>query len=141
MSLSSNPALDEIDIFSLLAVGRIGKDIERFGGGIGAAEATAFLAGEFRDVFEERLRTITGLDRVQVAPHVSRVTGTITPQLTVAKRLLGDRLHVIYSTAVGAEEEQLLQLQYSLTENTSLVGLRDERGGIGGDIKFRFEFK
>ncbi len=141
MSLSSNPALDEIDIFSLLAVGRVGKDIERFEGGIGATEATAFLTGEFQDVFEERLRTITGLDRVQVAPHVSRATGTIAPQLTVAKRLLGDRLYVTYSTTVGTGEEQVLQLEYNLTKNASLVGLRDERGGMGGDIKFRFEFK
>jgi len=141
ISLSSTPALDEMDIFSLLAVGRVEKDIEGPEGGIGITQATAFLAGEFQDVFEERLKTITGFDRVQVDPYVSRTTGTITPRLTVAKRLLGDKLHVIYSTAVVTGEEQVLQLEYNLTKNTSLVGLRDERGGMGGDIKFRFEFK
>jgi translocation and assembly module TamB len=141
MSLSSTPALDEMDIFALLTVGRVRKDITGLEGGIGITEATAFLAGEFQDVFEERLKTITGFDRVQVDPYVSRTTGTITPRLTVAKRLLEDRLYVTYSTAVGAGEEQVLQIEYNLTKNTSLVGLRDERGGMGGDIKFRFEFK
>jgi translocation and assembly module TamB len=141
MSLSSTPALDEMDIFALLTVGRVGKDIERFEGGIGITEATTFLAGEFRDVFEERVRAITGFDRVQVEPYVSRTTGTIAPRLTVAKRLLGDRLHVTYSTTVGVGEEHVMQLEYNLTKNASLVGVRDERGGTAGDIKFRFEFK
>jgi len=65
----------------------------------------------------------------------------VTPRVTIAKRLLGDKLYVTYSTAVGTGEEQVLKLEYTLGKNTSLVGLRDERGGIGGDIKFRFEFK
>jgi autotransporter translocation and assembly factor TamB len=63
------------------------------------------------------------------------------PRVTVSKRLLGDKLYVTYSTAVGAGEEQVLKLDYTLGKNASLVGIRDEKGGIGGDIKFRFEFK
>jgi len=142
MALSSSPALDEMDIFSLLTVGRIGKEIKGLEGGIGLSEATSFLAGEVHDVFEERLKTITGFDRVQVDPYVSKTTGTIAPRVTVAKRLLGDKLYVTYSTGVGgATEEQVLQLEYNVTKDTSLVGRRDERGGMGADVKFRFEFK
>lgn len=142
MALSSSPALDEMDIFALLTVGRLGKDIKGLEGGIGIGEATSFLTGEIHDVVEERLKTITGFDRVQVDPHVSKTTGTIAPRVTVAKRLLGDKLYVTYSTGIGGTaEEQILQLEYNLTKGTSLVGRRDERGGLGGDIKFRFEFK
>jgi hypothetical protein len=32
-------------------------------------------------------------------------------------------------------------LEYLLSKNSSLVGVRDAQGGIGADIKFRFEFK
>lgn len=141
LSLSSSPALDETDIFSLLTVGQMGKHLKGLEGGIGAGEATAFITGKLQDVFEERLKTITGFDRVQVDPYVSKSTGTVTPRVTIAKRLLGDKLYVTYSTAVGTGEEQVLKLEYTLGKNTSLIGLRDERGGIGGDIKFRFEFK
>jgi translocation and assembly module TamB len=141
LSLSSSPTLDETDIFSLLTVGQMGKHLKGLEGGIGAGEATSFITGKLQDVFEERLKTITGFDRVQIDPYVSKSTGTVTPRVTIAKRLLGDKLYVTYSTAVGTGEEQVLKLEYMLGKNTSLVGLRDERGGIGGDIKFRFEFK
>lgn len=141
LSLSSTPALDEIDIFSLLTVGQIGRHIKGLEGGIGAGEATAFVTGKLQDVFEERLKTITGFDRVQIDPHVSQSVGTVVPRVTVSKRLLGDKLSVTYSTPVGAGEEQVLKLDYKLWENASLVGIRDEKGGISGDIKFRFEFK
>ncbi|MFZ6008418.1 MAG: translocation/assembly module TamB domain-containing protein [Nitrospirota bacterium] len=141
LSLSSSPALDETDIFSLLTVGQMGKHLKGLEGGIGAGEATSFITGKLQDVFEERLKTITGFDRVQIDPYISKSTGTVTPRVTIAKRLLGDKLYVTYSTAVGTGEEQVLKLEYTLGKNTSLIGLRDERGGIGGDIKFRFEFK
>ena len=143
LSLSSDPPLEEMDILALLTVGKGGKELKATGGGIGATEATSFLAGELQDVFEERLKTITGFDRLQVGPYVSKTTGTVEPRVTVSKRLLGDRLYVTYSSTLGsaATEQQIFKLEYLLDKNISLVGSRDERGITGGDIKFRFEFK
>jgi translocation and assembly module TamB len=139
--LSSSPVLDEVDILALLTVGRFGEGLKGLEGGIGAAEATAFITGQMQDVVEERLRDITGFDRIQIDPSVSETTGTITPRITVSKRLLGDRLFVTYSTPVGTAEEQVVKLEYLLQKNISLIGIRDEKGIIGGDIKFRFEFR
>jgi translocation and assembly module TamB len=144
LSLSSDPPLEEMDVFALLTVGKEGKELQQsLGGGISSREATSFLAGELEGIFEERLKTITGFDRLQVGPYVSKITGTVEPRVTVSKRLLGDRLYVTYSTTMGsaATEEQILKLEYLLDRNISLIGSRDERGIVGGDIKFRFEFK
>jgi len=141
LSLVSDPPLEETDILSLLTVGQIGKQVKGLEGGIGAGEAAAFLTGKVQDVFEERVKSITGIDRVQVDPYVSKTTGTAGPRLTASKRLLGDKLFVTYTSAVGSTEEQALKLEYILDKNISLIGVRDEKGSIGGDIKFRFEFK
>ncbi len=119
----------------------MGKELKGFEGGIGAGEATAFLTGKFQDVFEDRLRNITGFDRIQVDPYVSTSTGTVGPRVTVSKRLLGESLFVTYTSSVGSTEEQIIKLEYILGKNVALVGERDEKGGMGGDIKFRFEFK
>lgn len=140
-SISSDPPLNEADIVSLLTVGQIGKNLKGLEGGIGAGEATSFLTGKLQDVLEERLKTVTGFDRVQIDPYISKSTGTVTPRLTVAKRLMNDKLYVTYSTSVATGEEQVWKLEYPIGANTSLVGARDERGGLGGDVKFRFEFK
>jgi hypothetical protein len=141
MALSSDPVLKEMDILSLLTVGQTGGELKGLEGGIGAGEATSFVTGKLQDVVEERLRTITGLDRMQIDPHVSKKTGTVEPGVTFSKRLLGDKVFVTYTTAVRSSEEQIIKLEYFLTKKISLVGLRDERGIVGGDVHFRFEFK
>ncbi len=141
LSLSSDPHLEESDILALLTVGQVGKQLKGLEGGIGAGEATSFITGKVQDVIEERLRSITGLDRFQVEPYVSNKTGTVGPQVTVSKRLIGDKLFVTYSNPIGSTEEQIIKLEYLLEKNVSLIGIRDEKGSLGGDIKFRFEFK
>ncbi|MEW6584425.1 MAG: translocation/assembly module TamB domain-containing protein, partial [Nitrospirota bacterium] len=141
LSLTSDPHLEEVDIFSLLTVGQFGKDIQGLKGGIGAGEATSFLTGKVQDVVEERLRSITGLDRFQVEPYVSKVSGTVGPRVTVSKRLVGDKLFLTYANPIGSTEEQVIKLEYLLSKTVSLVGFRDEKGSVGGDLKFRFEFK
>jgi translocation and assembly module TamB len=141
MSLSSDPPLKEMDVLALLTVGQIGTGVKGLEAGIGAGEATSFVTGKMQDVLEERLRSITGLDRFQVDPYVSKTTGTVEPRVTVSKRLMGEKVFVTYTTGVGALEEQIIKLEFFMTKNVSLVGVRDERGITGGDIRFRFEFK
>jgi autotransporter translocation and assembly factor TamB len=141
LTLTSDPPLGEVEILSLLTVGEFGESLSGLEGGIGAAEATSFLTGKFQDVVEERLKSITGFSRFQIDPYVSKTTGTVAPRITVSKRLMSDRLFVTYSTAVGATEEQELKLEYLLSNHISLLGARDELGTLGGDVKFRFEFK
>jgi len=140
LSLFSSPHLSEMDILALLTVGQITKELKGFEVGVGAAEATAFLAGRLHDVIEERLKNITGFDRFQVDLSTS-TPGSISPRVTVGKRLLGEKIFATYSTPIGTAEEHVLKLEYIISKNLSLVGLRDERGGIGADLKFRFEFK
>ncbi len=141
MSLSSDPVLKEMDILSLLTLGQTGDQLKGLEGGVSAGEATSFVTGKLQDVVEERLRSITGLDRFQVDPHVSRLTGTVEPRVTVSKRLFGDKMFVTYSSPAGSGEEQIVKLEYFLNRTTSLVGTKDERGITGADVKFRFEFK
>jgi translocation and assembly module TamB len=130
-----------MDILALLTVGQTGGELKGLEGGIGAGEATSFVTGKLQDVLEERLKTITGLDRFQIDPHVSKTTGTAEPRVTVSKRLLQDKVFVTYTTGVGSREEQIVKLEYFMNKNLSLIGVRDERGILGGDIRFRFEFK
>ncbi len=141
LSLSSEPLLDEIDILSLLTVGELGSKLKGFEGGIGASEAASFLTGKLQETLEERLRNITGFDRIQVEPYVSETTGTIGPKITVSKRLLANRLYVTYTTSLGNATEQSLKVEFFLSDNISLVGERDELGTLGADIKFRVEFR
>lgn len=139
LSLSSEPPLDEVDIIALLAVGETGTALKGYGGGIGAAEASSFLTGQLQETLEQRARFYTGIDRVQISPYVSK-TGEIGPRVTVGKKL-GDRLSILYSSAVGSRESDVIKIEYELNRKVLLVGEKDERGSMGGDIKFRFQFR
>lgn len=141
LSLASDPPLKEMDILALLTVGQTGGELKGLEGGIGAGEATSFVTGKLQDVIEERLTSITGLDRLQIDPYVSKTTGAVEPRVTVSKRLLGDKMFVTYTASVGSAEEQIIKLEYFLNKRVSFVGVRDERGILGGDVRFRFEFK
>ncbi|MCX8031392.1 MAG: translocation/assembly module TamB domain-containing protein [Thermodesulfovibrionales bacterium] len=141
LSLTSDPHLNENDIFSLLTTGYLGKQMKGLEGGLGTTEATYFLMGKFQDVLEERVKTVIGIDRINIDPQISKTTGTINPRVTLGKKIIGDKLYVTYSASTGVGEEQILKLEYFFDKNISFVGVRDERGSVGGDIKFRFEFR
>ena len=140
LAFSSQPYLEQMDILSLLTTGNLsGSSSPGIEGGVGASEASSFITGQFEDVITKRLKSITGFDRFQIEPYVSS-TGTVTPRITVSKRLLGDRLFVIYSAPIGTED-QIMRLEYAVTPSVSLIGSRDDTGDIGGDIKYQFRFR
>lgn len=139
LTLSSEPPLDEVDIIALLAVGETGTALKGYGGGIGAAEASSFITGQLQETIEQRARLYTGIDRVQISPYVSK-TGEIGPRVTVGKKI-GERLSILYSSAVGSKESDVVRIEYELSNRVSIVGEKDERGSMGGDIKFRFHFR
>jgi hypothetical protein len=141
LSMSSDPHLEEPDILSLLAGGQLGTQSKGLEAGIGAGAASSFLTGKVQDVLEERLRTLTGVERFQVEPYVSSKTGTVGTRVAVSKRLIGDKLFVTYANPIGTSEAQVIKVEYLLEKNISLIGNRDEIGGLGGDIRFRFQFK
>lgn len=141
LSLTSDPVLDEVDILSLLTVGKLGEQLRGIEGGIGAAEAASFLAGSLQETVEERIRNLTGFDRFQVEPYVSESTGEVGPKITVSKRLLSDRLYVTYTTSLGEITQQFLRLEFLVNKSISLVGEREEDGTLGADIKFHFDFR
>lgn len=141
LTLVSDPPLSERDILSLLAFGKTGEELTGKTGDVSKGEAASFATGAFQDIFERRARSLTGLDRFQVDPYMSKAN-TPVPRVTVGKELVKDRLTMSYSSNLQtATAEQAIRMEYRLNENVSLVGEMNEYAMVNGDIKFRFEFK
>ncbi len=142
LALSSNPPLkDENEILCLLTFRRPCKEVETASKEIGAAEASALVAGEIETIITDKVEAITGIDRIQVDPYYSSTKAGSGPQITVSKRLLEDKLYVTYVTTLDPSQEQLIQMEYTISNNVSLIGQRDELGRAGADLKFHFEFR
>jgi len=46
-------------------------------------------------------------------------------------------LTVLYETNVTSTQQQVIQIEYNVNRNISVVGLRDQNGTFGMDIKFK----
>ncbi|MHB8844675.1 MAG: translocation/assembly module TamB domain-containing protein [Nitrospirota bacterium] len=137
----SEPPLSDSNILALLALGRTSDELKGMESNVGVGEATSFATGKFQDILESRARSLTGLDRFQVDPYISK-TDVAVPRVTVGKEVVQDRLFMTYSSNVGASTpEQVFRIEYILNRNMSLVGEQNELGNLGADVKFRFEFK
>ncbi len=137
----SEPSLIDTDILSLLALGKTGMELKGKESGVGVGEAASFASGQFQDIFERQSRSLTGLDRFQIDPYISR-SDTSVPRVTVGKELVKNKLYATYSSNVGASySEQMFRIEYILNKHFSLIGARDDLGSNGADIKYRFEFK
>jgi translocation and assembly module TamB len=136
----SDPPLSEMDVMSMLALGKTSADLKGKGTEVGMSEAASLATGQFQDIFEQRARSLTGLDRFQVDPYLSKDTSV--PRVTVGKELVQDKLYFTYSSNVGTTTpDTVFRIEYVLDKHFSLVGEQNELGTIGGDVKFRFEFK
>ncbi|HTR44492.1 MAG TPA: translocation/assembly module TamB domain-containing protein [Thermodesulfovibrionales bacterium] len=140
LSLSSTPSLDQAEILSLLTGGTLSREPKGIQSGIGVSTATSFLSGQVQSLTQERVRSITGIDRIGVESSVSRITGKTEQRVAVSKRL-GDRVTVTYSTALGSVATDVIKVEYTIGSKVSLIGIRDEVGALGGGVKFRFGFK
>ena len=140
LAFFSDPPLSETDTLALLTTGQTGKGAEGIEGGIAAGEATALLTGGIQDTVEEQFQYYTGIERFEIEPHTT-TEGAFVPKVTIGKRLFENKLYVIYSTAIGTTEENIIKLEYKIDKNLSLIGSRNEIGSAGVDLKYRFEFK
>ena len=149
LSLSSFPSLPKDDILALLATGKTYADLETIRGGAGAEAGDfavdQFLGGTVNQLtgFVERpVEELTGT-RLRVDPYLNGANARTSSgtRLTAERHLLNERVLVIYSTTLDPTEEDLIRMIYEINKNISLVGNRDDTGQIGGDIRFRFEFR
>jgi autotransporter translocation and assembly factor TamB len=142
LTLSSDPPLGDHEILALLTFGKEPEEIDESSMEIiGASEAIDILTGELQVAVEEKVKALTGIDRIQVDPYYSSTKSASTARVTVSKRLWEDSLYVTYATTMDASGEDIIQVEYIINDNVSLVGVRDELGIVGGDLKFRFEFR
>jgi autotransporter translocation and assembly factor TamB len=142
LTLSSDPPLrDQIEVLAILTFGRRPEDISQASAEIGTAEAATMVISEELQWLTTPFETITGADRFQVDLYASSTRATVEPRLTVEKRLWEDKVLVTYMKALDPSTEDIIRMEYLLGRNVSLIGERDELGSVGGDLKFRFEFR
>jgi translocation and assembly module TamB len=127
----SEPPLTEADIFNLLALGRTQEESQIYQEQqvqAGSDPTTsALLGGALNATVGNRVNKLFGAGSVKIDPSFVGTLGSSTARITVQEPL-SKQLTLVFATNVNQSAQQLIQVQYQMTENTQLVATRDETG-------------
>lgn len=140
----SEPPLSEQDIFSLLALGRTQEEQQIYSNQLSQAgansAANALLGGALNATVSNRIQSLFGGGSVKIDPTYISGVGNATARITVEQQI-SKNVTLTYATNVNSTAEQLIQGQINLTQNLSIVGVRDEVGVFSMLIKLRRRYK
>jgi translocation and assembly module TamB len=148
LAYRSDPPLPANDIITLLALGQTSSEATTRSGGTsqsGTAGASAILSEAVSSQLGGRLERLFGITRFRVDPGLTGVGSTGSEQNAAARvtveQQIARNLTITYVSNVSSTQQQVIQVEYNVDRNVSIVGLRDQNGTFGIDIKIKKRFK
>jgi translocation and assembly module TamB len=144
LNYRSDPPLPDSDIIALLALGSPGESSAlRSQSASQNYGATALLSEAISSGLGGRIEHLFGVSQFRVDPFVA---GTATESNAAARitieQQVKNKLTITYSTnAATSNQYQLIQVEYAVKRDLSVVFLRDINGTNGLDIKWVKHFK
>jgi translocation and assembly module TamB len=140
----SEPPLTEADIFNLLALGRTQEEAQLYQEQqtqVGADPTTnALLGGALNATVASRVGKLFGAGSVKIDPAFIGTLGNSSARITVQEPL-SKQVTLVFATNVNETAQQLIQVQYQLSEEYSLVATRDESGVFSIVFKIRKRYR
>ncbi len=143
VAFRSDPPLPTTDILSLLALGfsrRPGEMSTVAGGPLPTVEAGALLSEALSSQVTGRVQRLFGTSHIKIDPNVGGPGNAGGARVTVEQQIRRD-LTITYVTNTASSQYRIIQFDWALSENTSLVGVRDQNGIFGMELKFRHRFR
>lgn len=145
LAYRSDPPLPTNDIIALLALGSTSQESQLRGPTGGQSPelgATSLVSEAISSQLGGRLERLFGIRRFRLDPALA---GTGNEQnagarVTVEQQVTRD-LVITYSSNVTSTQQQVIQVEYAVSRDVSIIALRDQNGTFGLDVKFKKRFK
>ena len=138
----SDPPLPEADIVALLAVGQTREQSAQLAqSGNTAFSQTAsnlILSEALNAAVSNRVQKLLGVSKIKVDPQGlnTETNPTRGPQVTIEQQIVNN-FTLTYSQNVSQASQQIIQGEYYVRKNVSIVGTRDQNGVISFDLIIR----
>jgi translocation and assembly module TamB len=139
----SEPPLPPADIVALLALGRTREEsaqMQQSGQSpFGSEASNAILTEALNATVSSRVQRLFGGSRVKIDPEgLATETTTVArgPAVTIEQQVAGN-LTLTYTTNLSQSSQQIIQVEYNVSRNLSIVGLRDQNGVVSIDVRIR----
>ena len=143
LAYRSDPPLPSSDIIELLALGQTGEEsAARTVTGNSSAGASTLLSEAISSQLGGRIQRLFGISHFSVGPSVATLN---TQQNSIASVTIEQQvtrgLVITYITDVTTTQYQVIQIEYTINREFSVVALRDENGTFGLDVVRKTRFK
>ncbi len=140
----SSPPLTEADIFNVLALGKTQEQSQianqqQVQAGTDPT-TSAILSGALNATVGSRVGKLFGAGSVKIDPSYTGTLGNSTARITVQEPLT-NQLTLVFATNINESAQQLIQVQYQLSDNTTVVATRDENGVFSIVYRLRRRYK
>jgi translocation and assembly module TamB len=140
----SEPPLPKSDIIALLALGRTNQESaqlqEQSGQSVFSDQASALILSQaLNSTVSSRLDRLFGASNIKIDPQgLTTETNPLSngPQITIDQQF-SNNLSLTYSTNVSQSSQQIIEAEYYVNRNVSLVGNRDQNGVVSFDVRIR----
>jgi translocation and assembly module TamB len=142
-SYRSDPPLANTDIISLLALGYVRQEqaFSTAGGNPAATVgATALLSEALSSQTTSRIQHLFGVSRIKIDPNVAVPGYGSGARVTVEQQVSHD-LTLTYVTDTSYSQYRIIQFEWNINDNVSVLGVRDQNGVFGIEFRFRRRFK
>jgi translocation and assembly module TamB len=146
MSYRSDPPLPSSDIIALLAMGETGEESQLRSSPSGQTSqvgANTLLSEAISSSLGGRIQRLFGISHFSVDPFLSNSTtggGATSARVTISQQV-SNNLIITYISNVTSTQQQVIQIEYALRRDISIVALRDENGTFGIDVVKKIRFK
>jgi translocation and assembly module TamB len=147
LAYRSDPPLPANDIVTLLALGQTSSEATVRSAGVTQSSTTgasALLSEAISSQLGGRLEKLFGITNFRVDPGLTAVGSTGLSQNAAARVTVQQRvtrnLTVTYVSNVGSTQQQVIQVEYNVNRNVSIIGLRDYNGTFGIDVIIKRRF-
>jgi len=144
LAYRSDPPLPQTDIIELLALGQTGEEsaARTATGQNPGMGASALLSEAISSQLGGRIQRLFGISHFSVGPSVATLN---TQQNSIASVTIEQQvtrgLVITYITDVTTTQYQVIQIEYTINRELSVLALRDENGTFGLDVVRKTRFK
>ncbi|MBZ5641698.1 MAG: translocation/assembly module TamB domain-containing protein [Acidobacteriia bacterium] len=144
LAYRSDPPLPSTDIIELLALGQTTEEntARSATGQNPGAGASTLLSEAISSQLGGRIERLFGISHFRVGPSVANLN---TQQNSIASVTIEQQvsrgLVITYITDVTTTQYQVIQMEYTINREFSVVALRDENGTFGLDVVRKTRFK
>ncbi|HEY1273078.1 MAG TPA: translocation/assembly module TamB domain-containing protein, partial [Terriglobales bacterium] len=139
----SEPPLPTSDIVALLALGRTQSTSATLSGssqGAFSQEASnVILSQALNATLSNRAQRLFGISRIKVDPQGlnTETSPTRTSPAVTIEQQVSNNITLTYTTEVAQASQQVIQAEYNVTHNISILAVRDQNGVVSFDVRLR----